>query len=115
MTTFIHHFGIAAAAAFFLEVFKAYTLIHNLSSKRWQRLKRSPSFWCLLLGMICASGFFGWVFYAESPNATAAELAMSGASLRSLVRESFSALAATKPVTLGADTAEPSSLRMMFS
>lgn len=111
-STFAQHFVVGATAAAAFEVLKVYELRTKLSSKSYLRLIRSPLFWLATLGMVLASGFFAWVFYANSQDVTAMELALSGVAARSFVREGLTATT-SRPVKLGDE--QPSPLRDMFS
>jgi len=113
-SNFLHHFVVGAAAASAFELLKLYELKHKLTNKKTTRLLHSGLFWITVAGMIAASGFFAWVFYAERPHATAAELALCGVAARSLVREAVAALSVKQGVKLGDDGQEALSLRDLF-
>jgi hypothetical protein len=101
MNVFVHHFLIGACAAAAFEVLRLYEYRHELSSRKYARLMKSALFWLVALGMVAASGFFAWAFYAGRGNVTVAELALSGVAARSLVRQGVGTLSAKSSVKLG--------------
>lgn len=101
LVVFINHFAIGATAAAALELLKLYERREALPNKRFQRLIRMPLYWIVTVGMICASGYFAWVFHADAPDATPAELSFSALAARSLVREGFGVAKARGALHLG--------------
>src|SRR5262245_21068913 len=100
-SVFLHHFTIGATAAAAFEVLRVYEHRHTLSARKYTRLMRSKAFWSITIGMIAASGFFAWVFYAERAAPRVAELAVAGVAARALVLQGTAALTARKSIDLG--------------
>jgi hypothetical protein len=98
--TLARYFAVGAAAAVSFELLKLYGLRGKLTSKKYTARMRSPLYWLVALGMVLASGFFAWVFYAERADATALQLALAGIASRSLLRDGIGALT-SRHVDLG--------------
>jgi hypothetical protein len=108
MRDFIQYFAVGATGAGAFELLKAYELRGKLDDEVFQRLFRSRVFWLVIAGMLLASGFLTWAFYAESDvKPTPWELVIAGIACRSLIRSAVEARVANAPNKLG-EEAPPS-------
>jgi len=112
--TFLSHFFVGAGAAAAFECLKLYDLKHKVSHKKYKKLIHSTLFWLVVAGMLAASGFFAWVFYAERADASAAQLAIAGIAARAFIREGLAAATSKQPVKLGSEDNQRLSARDIF-
>ncbi len=115
MPEFVEYAAVGCAGAASLELIKAYELRGKLHLATYRRLIRSPLFWLAKAGMIFASGFITWAYYAGGElRPTPWQLAIAGAACRSLVRGAIEARVANERTTLGEQNAERVDLRDAF-
>lgn len=98
---FLHFFLLGMAGAASLELLKLYEYRWKLSEKKYQALMRSFSFWAVVAGMLCASGFIAWAFHAEATNVSPWTVVITGIAARSITREITAAGVATSGTKLG--------------
>lgn len=93
--------GFGAAAQEFVHW---YNLRTQLSSSRYRKTLRSPSYWVMVVGMILVSGVFTWAWYrGDGINHLYREYLLTGAAFPLILKKAAAALAANTPVKLGDD------------
>jgi hypothetical protein len=105
LNEFLWYTFIGSAGAGAVELLKVYELRGKLDQKRYRSLLKSGTFWLAVMGMLSASGFLAWAFYAQStPPPTPWQLIMASVAARSFMRTSIEANVANARQTLGGES-----------
>ena len=99
--SFLSFFLVGAGGAVSVELLKFWEYRGKLDRRKFDRLIRSPMFWSAVAGFIASSGFLTWALFAEQASVRAAELVVTGAGCRSIIRELLAAKVASTPPVLG--------------
>jgi hypothetical protein len=105
-------YGALGAAS--LELFKLYEYRGKLHLKKFQKLVRSPLFWLVVFGMLCAAGFIAWAMNMNRDGVSVWEVVVTGIAARSIVRELLAAKEAQSPIKLGEDSTDKVTVKDIF-
>src|SRR5258705_13963511 len=100
--TFLFAFAVGGAGAACLELMKFWELQGKLSETKFRKLLRSGKLWSALGGLILASGFITWAYFARTPNPAPLDLLCVGAAPRSVLRQGIASTTAHTPTVLDA-------------
>ena len=98
------HFLVGSGGACALEALGLYERFGRLNQKRFNRLRKSATFWCIFAGMVFASGFVACALFYEHAEAPMVHVMLAGMGARSTVRSMLAAGVANRQPTGGVST-----------
>jgi hypothetical protein len=97
------YFALGSLGAAAAELLKLYELRGKWASRKFVSAMKSPVFWCVVAGMLAASGFIAWAINADTKLGPW-QVVLSGIGARSLIRAPLQSAHANQASTLGEKT-----------
>ena len=106
-------FVLGASGAACIEALIAYELRSKLHLVRYRKLRRSFLFWFVTIAFLAVAGIISWVFNENNPNASIAQLFITGMGASSILRKISEAVASSARLSAGED--DDASIKDMFA